>query len=197
MDDKIANIICKSIRLKIFEKNKVEDVSEGENMRVVIYPGTFDPVTNGHIHIAERAGSLFDRVIIAVAAENYKKNLFSLAERIDLMKKSTKHIENIEVESFTGLLAEYAKGKDAQASIRGLRAVTDFEYEMQIAAMNKHLNKDMETIFLMTEGKYSFLSSTMIKQVAMVGGSVKGLVPLIVEDSLKTKYKLSLEKDKS
>ncbi|MDD4049204.1 MAG: pantetheine-phosphate adenylyltransferase, partial [Clostridia bacterium] len=141
--------------------------------------------------------SLFDRVIIAVAAENYKKNLFSLAERIDLMKKSTKHIENIEVESFTGLLAEYAKGKGAQASIRGLRAVTDFEYEMQIAAMNKHLNKDMETIFLMTEGKYSFLSSTMIKQVAMVGGSVKGLVPLIVEDSLKTKYKLSLEKDKS
>lgn len=162
-------------------------------MRTAIYSGTFDPVTNGHIHIAERACKLFDKVIIAIATDNYKENLFSLVERMAMMKESTKHIENVEVDSFTGLLADYATNKGAQAIIRGLRAISDFEYEMQIAAMNKHLNRKLETVFLMAEGEYSFLSSTMIKQVAVIGGCVKGLVPSVVEEYLKEKYRNRLK----
>jgi pantetheine-phosphate adenylyltransferase len=158
-------------------------------MRIAIYPGTFDPVTNGHIHIAERVCKLFDKVIIAVAKDNYKKNLFSISERVTMLQESVKHIKNAEVESVAGLLAEYARQKGAQALIRGLRAISDFEYEMQLASMNKHLNKNLETVFLMTEGEYSFLSSSMIKQVALIGGSVKGMVPPIVEEYLKEKYR--------
>ncbi|MGI6588335.1 MAG: pantetheine-phosphate adenylyltransferase [Peptococcia bacterium] len=157
-------------------------------MRIAVYPGTFDPVTNGHIHIAERSCKLFDKVIIAVAMETYKCNLFSLEERILMVRESVQHLENIEVESFTGLLADFANKKNADALIRGLRAISDFEYEMQMAAMNKHLNKDLETVFLMTEGKYSFLSSSMIKQVALIGGCVQGLVPSIVDEYIKKKY---------
>lgn len=164
-------------------------------MRIAIYSGTFDPVTNGHIHIAERSCKLFDKVIIALATDNYKKNLFSLAERMLMMKESTKHIANVEVESFKGLLADYAAKKEAQAVIRGLRAISDFEYEMQIAAMNKHLNNKLETVFLMAEGEYSFLSSTMIKQVAVIGGCVKGLVPPIVDEYLKEKYRNRLKSE--
>lgn len=157
-------------------------------MRIAVYPGTFDPVTNGHIHIAERACKLFDQVIIAVATENYKKNLFSLEERMTMLKESLKHLDNIEVESFTDLSADFAEKKKAEALIRGLRAVSDFEYEMQMAAMNKHLNNRLETVFLMAGGRYSFLSSSIIKQVALIGGSVHGLVPPIVEENLKVKY---------
>ncbi|MDD2432369.1 MAG: pantetheine-phosphate adenylyltransferase [Clostridia bacterium] len=157
-------------------------------MRIAVYPGTFDPVTNGHIHIAERSCKLFDQVIIAVATETYKCNLFSLEERILMIKESLQHLENIAVESFTGLLADFASKKNAAALIRGLRAISDFEYEMQMAAMNKHLNRDLETVFLMTEGKYSFLSSSIIKQVALIGGCVEGLVPAIVNEYIKQKY---------
>lgn len=158
-------------------------------MRRAIYPGTFDPVTNGHIHIAERACQLFDQVIIAVAVDNYKKTLFSLEDRMYMMKESLAHLDNIVVESFSGLVADYARKKEAQALIRGLRAISDFEYEMQTAAMNKHLNHNLETLFLMTDGEYSFLSSSVIKQVAVLGACVRGLVPPIVEDYLKEKYK--------
>lgn len=157
-------------------------------MRTAIYPGTFDPVTYGHMHIAERASKLFERVIIAVASDNYKKNLFSLEERMYLMTESTKHIPNVKVDSFAGLVADYARKKRAMALIRGLRAVSDFEYEMQIAAMNKHLNNKLETLFLMTEAKYSFLSSSSIKDVAMVGGDINDLVPSIVVQELKKKF---------
>lgn len=162
---------------------------EGILLRIAIYPGTFDPVTNGHVHIAERACKLFDKVIIAVAHDNYKNNLFTLDERINMMKESTKHLFNVEVDYFTGLVAEYAKKEKAQALIRGLRAVTDFENEMQLAAMNKHLNYGLDTLFLMTESEYSFLSSSIIKQVAVLGGCVKGLVPDIVERGLQEKYR--------
>lgn len=160
-------------------------------MRTAIYPGTFDPVTNGHIDVAERASKIFDHVIIAIATENYKNNLFTIGERVHLMKESVKHINNVEVASFKGLIADYAKERKAQALIRGLRAVTDFEYEMQIATMNKHLNKELDTLFLMTGGEYSFLSSSIIKQVAIVGGSVKGLVPDVVEVNLRIKFNKS------
>lgn len=158
-------------------------------MRTAIYPGTFDPVTYGHVHIAERASKLFEKVIIAVAADNYKKNLFSLEERMYLMKESTTHIPNVQVDSFSGLVADYAQEEKASALIRGLRAVSDFEYEMQIAAMNKHINPKLETLFLMTESKYSFLSSSSIKDVAIVGGCIDGLVPSIVVQELKKKFR--------
>ena len=137
---------------------------------------------------AERASRLFEKIIIAVASDNYKKNLFSLEERMYLIKESTKHLPNVKVDSFAGLAADYAKKKKATGLIRGLRAVSDFEYEMQIAAMNKHLNPKLETLFLMTEAKYSFLSSSSIKDVAMVGGNIEGLVPPIVVQELMRKY---------
>ena len=157
-------------------------------MNIAVYPGTFDPVTNGHIHIAERSCQLYDKVIIALAGENYKNDLFTLEERMIMLKESIKHLQNAEVESYVGLSADYAAIKGAKALIRGLRAVSDFEYEMQMAAMNRHLNDQLETVFLMAEGKYTFLSSTNIKQVALIGGSVHGLVPPIVEEYLKKKY---------
>jgi len=157
-------------------------------LRRAIYPGTFDPVTNGHIHIAERACKLFDEVIVAVAADNYKNTLFSVSERLQMMEESLKHLKNVKVESFSGLVADFARARQGQALIRGLRAVTDFEYEMQIAAMNKRLNENLETLFLMTSGEYSFLSSSVIKQVAILGGCVKGLVPEVVERNLQKKF---------
>lgn len=157
-------------------------------MRIAIYPGTFDPVTNGHIHIAERASKLYDEVIVAVAADNYKKTLFSLEERLYLLENSIGHIPNAKAETFSGLIVDYAKKKQAQALIRGLRAVSDFEYEMKVAAMNKYLSEDLETVFLMTYAEYSFLSSNLIKQVAVLGACIKGMVPPIVEKSLKEKY---------
>lgn len=157
-------------------------------MRTAIYPGTFDPVTYGHVYIAQRASKLFEKVVVAVAADNYKKNLFSLEERMYLMEESVKHLDNVKVDSFSGLVADYARKKRAQALIRGLRAVSDFEYEMQIASMNKHLNTNLETLFLMTEGEYSFLSSSSIKDVALLGGNIDGLVPPIVVLKLKEKF---------
>jgi len=159
-------------------------------LKRAIYPGTFDPVTNGHIDIAERACKLFDEVIIAIAGVSYKDTVFSVDERIEMMKESVKHLKNARVDSFSILSVEYAVEMKAVALIRGLRAITDFEYEMQLASMNKRLNNNLETIFLMTSGEYSFLSSSVIKQVAMLGGSVKGLVPDIVNEKLKGKYKL-------
>lgn len=159
-------------------------------MRRAIYPGTFDPVTNGHIDIAERACKLFDEVIIAIAGVSYKDTVFSVDERVEMMKESVKHLKNARVDTFSILSVEYAIEMKAVALIRGLRAITDFEYEMQLASMNKRLNNNLETIFLMTSGEYSFLSSSVIKQVAMLGGAVKGLVPDIVNEKLKGKYKL-------
>lgn len=156
-------------------------------MSIAIYPGTFDPITNGHLHIAERACKLFDQVIIAVANDNYKSNFFSLSERMAMLQESTQHLRNAQVQSFTGLLADYARDMGAKAIIRGLRAISDFEYEMQMAAMNKHLNRELETIFLMAEGDYAFLSSSMIKQVALIGGCVEGMVPPIVNRYLQDK----------
>lgn len=160
-------------------------------MRTAIYPGTFDPVTYGHIHIAARASILFERLIIAVAENTYKKNLFSLEERIELMKDSVQHLSNVRVDSFSGLVADYARKKRAQALIRGMRAVSDFEYEMQNANMNKHLNENLETLFLIADGEYTFLSSSAVKQVAVLGGNIKGLVPPVVESRLRDKFNKS------
>ncbi|MGF7185644.1 pantetheine-phosphate adenylyltransferase [Desulfitispora alkaliphila] len=158
-------------------------------MKKAIYPGTFDPVTNGHMDIIKRATGLFDEVIVAIAVENYKNNLFSLEERLELLEEEVKEYDNVTITSFDGLLMEFAEETGSVAVIRGLRAVSDFEYELQLALMNKKLNKNVETMFLMTDSKYSFISSSIIKQVASLQGSVCGLVPKNVEDALKAKYK--------
>lgn len=162
---------------------------------IAVYPGTFDPITYGHLNVLSRAAKLFDKVIIAVAADNYKNNIFTIEERIDLIKKCYldtygEDTNNIEVDSFSGLLVPYLESKNAKAIIRGLRAISDFEHEMQMAAMNKTLNGNIETIFLMTDTKYSFVSSTIIKDVAIMGGNVEELVPPIVNAALKRKYEV-------
>jgi len=163
-------------------------------MPLGIYPGTFDPATNGHLDIIQRAITIFDRVIVAVAVDHYKNPLFSVEERRDMLEQITRDYPNVTVEVFSGLLIDFAKEKKAQGIIRGLRAVSDFEYEMQIAAMNKKLAENLETIFLTTSTEYSFLSSSIIKQVASLGGCVRGLVPEVVELALKQKY-LSLKEE--
>ena len=160
-------------------------------MTIGVYPGSFDPVTNGHLDIIKRSASIFDRVIVAVTEDNNKVNLFSLQERYHLLREVTgnSHFENVSVEMFSGMLINYVREKEASAIIRGLRAVSDFEYEMQFALMNKKMAPDVETLFLTTSTEYSFLSSSIVKQVASLGGCVRGLVPPTVEDELILKYK--------
>lgn len=157
--------------------------------RIAVYPGTFDPFTNGHLDIACRATKLFDRVIMGVAVENYKDNLFSLEERVELVRRVVEPFPQISVEGFDALLIDFARRKQAQAIIRGLRALSDFEYEFQLALMNKKLNDDIETVFLMTSVEYAFISSRIIKQVASLGGCVEGLVPPLVEKALVERYR--------
>lgn len=157
--------------------------------RIAVYPGTFDPITNGHLDIACRATKLFDRVIMGVAVENYKDNLFSLEERVELVRRVVEPFPQISVEGFDALLIDFARRKQAQAIIRGLRALSDFEYEFQLALMNKKLNDDIETVFLMTSVEYAFISSRIIKQVASLGGCVEGLVPPLVEKAVVERYR--------
>jgi len=157
--------------------------------RIAIYPGTFDPITNGHIDLVKRGLSIFDGVIIAVAASPKKQPLFGINERLRLIKGAVKGLKNVKVEAFIGLLVEYVKAKRGVALIRGLRAVSDFEYELQMALMNRRLDRDIETVFMMPSEEYTFLTSTIIKEVASLGGSIKRLVPEIVEKALKEKFK--------
>lgn len=157
-------------------------------MKVAVYPGTFDPITNGHLDIIRRAVSIFDRVVVGVAADNYKKPLFSLEERVDLVRTVTGDIPGVTVKSFSGLLVDFARREKAVAIVRGLRAVSDFEYEFQMSIMNKKLASDLETVFLMTATEYSFLSSSIIRQAASLGGCIHGLVPPEVEEVLLRRY---------
>jgi pantetheine-phosphate adenylyltransferase len=152
-----------------------------------IYPGTFDPVTNGHLDLVERGLRIFDEIIIAVAPTPRKKPLFSLEEREKLIREAVR-FDNVRVESFEGLLVDYVRARKGAAIIRGLRAVSDFEYEFQMALMNRRLNTDIETVFMMPAEEYTFLTSTIIKEVASLGGSVDGLVPPNVADALKSKF---------
>lgn len=156
-------------------------------MRVGVYPGSFDPVTNGHLDIIKRSSNVFDKIIVAVLNNTSKTPLFSVEERILLLRESCKDIKNVEVDSFSGLLIEYLKKMDANVIIKGLRAVSDFEYEFQMALMNRTLEPDIETLFMMTTDKYSYISSSLVKEVVRFGGKVTGLVPETVENQLYEK----------
>ncbi|MBR0038465.1 MAG: pantetheine-phosphate adenylyltransferase [Lachnospiraceae bacterium] len=157
-------------------------------MKTCIYPGSFDPITYGHIDIIERASKITDKLIVAVLNNYDKHSLFTVEERLEMIKDSVKDFNNVEVESFEGLLVDYVKSKDAQLIIRGLRAVTDFEYELQMAQTNRELYKDIDTIFLLTNLKYSYVSSSAVKQVASFDGDVSKFVTPFVADKLKRKY---------
>jgi pantetheine-phosphate adenylyltransferase len=156
-------------------------------MKIAIYPGTFDPVTNGHLDILERALKLFDKVIIAIAQNTVKTPFFTEEERILLLKQVTKRYKNVEVDSFRGLLVDYVRQRKAIAVVRGLRAMTDFEYELQMALMNRKLDEKMETIFLMPTEKYTYLSSNVVREIARLGGNVSKLVPSVVCKALRQK----------
>lgn len=157
-------------------------------MKTCIYPGSFDPITYGHIDIIERASKITDKLIVAVLNNYDKHSLFTVEERLEMIKDSVKDLNNVEVESFEGLLVDYVKSKDARLIIRGLRAVTDFEYELQMAQTNRELYKDIDTIFLLTNLKYSYVSSSAVKQVASFDGDVSKFVTPFVADKLKRKY---------
>lgn len=156
--------------------------------KIAVVPGSFDPITNGHLDIIKRAAEIFDIVYVAVMNNSSKHPIFNVNERIDLIKKVTKNIPNVKVEASSGLLIDYAKSKSANAIVRGLRAISDFEYEMQITAMNRFLDEHIETFFIMTQNKYSFLSSSIVKEVSQYGGNIHGLVPDFVEEALKEKF---------
>jgi pantetheine-phosphate adenylyltransferase len=157
-------------------------------MRCAIYPGSFDPVTNGHLDVIERARKLFDEVVVAVAHNDEKQPLFSLKDRLDLLRETAGKIDNVRIAEFEGLLVEFARKEKAGAVIRGLRAVSDFEFEFQMALMNRKLDAEVETIFLMPKEEYTYLSSRIVKEIARLGGDVSGFVPACVAKALRTKF---------
>ena len=155
--------------------------------RTVICPGSFDPVTLGHIDIIGRAAAMFDRVIVAVLINSAKKPVFTVDERIRLQEKALVGLDNVEIRSFDGLLAEYARKTGADAVVRGLRAVSDFEYEFQMSLTNKKLNPELETIFLTSRAEYMFLSSSIVKQIAVLNGDITNFVPECIHDEIKNR----------
>jgi pantetheine-phosphate adenylyltransferase len=157
--------------------------------KIAIYPGTFDPFTNGHLDITERAAKIFDKVFVTIARNTKKAPLFSVEERTIFIEDATHHLPNVSADSFEGLLVSYAEEKTAIAVIRGLRAISDFEFEFQMALMNRRLNKDITTVFLMPNEKYTYLNSSIIREVAEFGGNVEKLVTPLVAEKLKEKFR--------
>lgn len=157
--------------------------------KIAVVPGSFDPITYGHLDIIERACKVFDKVYVSVLRNSSKKGLFSPAERIDLISGTTKHLDNVEVAQFDGLLIDFCQQVGADAIVRGLRAVSDFEYEMQLTSMNRKLDSKIETMYIMTNNNYSFISSSIVKEVAKYGGKIEDVVPPLVESALKEKFK--------
>ena len=177
----------------MISKMKGKDIDMG---KVAIYPGSFDPITYGHIDIVERALEIFDKVIVAIADNEEKRPLFTVEERLGIVKEVFEHNTNVIVDSFKGLLVDYVAKTNAKVSLRGLRATSDFEYEFHMASMNRSLNPHLDTLFMMTSKDYFFVSSRTIKEVARLGGAVEGLVPDLVVRRLKEKFKLPITKKK-
>lgn len=158
------------------------------NLVRAIYPGSFDPLTNGHLDLIERGSKIFDELIVGILRNAEKDPLFTLSERLEMLQEMVKDYKNVHVESFEGLLVEYAMQKRAKAVLRGIRAVSDYEYELQMALMNRKLQPQLETVFMMPAEAYSYLSSRLVKEVFRLGGSVRGLVPELVEERLREKF---------
>jgi len=152
---------------------------------IAVYPGSFDPITNGHLDLIERASRLFERLIVAILRNEAKKPLFSVEERLEMVREVLRGYPNVEVASFGGLLVEFAASRGARVILRGIRAISDYEYELQMALMNRRLAPDIETVFLMAAEDYSFLSARLVKEVVALGGDVSGLVPPLVEERLR------------
>jgi pantetheine-phosphate adenylyltransferase len=162
-------------------------MSNPPSTRIAIYPGSFDPLTNGHVDIIERGARIFDQIIVAILANVEKTPLFSVGERVELIQHVFKARPNVQVDTFDGLLVDYAQRKHASVLVRGLRAVSDFEYEFQMALMNRHLAPGIETVFMMPAEQYTYISSRLIKEVFMLNGEIDGLVPPVVEERLHAK----------
>ncbi len=158
-------------------------------MKVAIYPGTFDPITNGHLDIIERAIKMFDTVIVTIARNSSKNPLFSDKERVDLIREAVKEWKQVEVDSFEGLLVDYAKKRKATIVLRGLRAISDFEYEFQLALTNRKLSDELETVFLMPSESYTYLNSTIVREIARLGGDVSDFVPPVVRKAFEKKFR--------
>ena len=164
-------------------------------MKIAVYPGSFDPVTNGHVDILERTSSIFDKIIVAVVHNVYKQALFTPEERVHLIKEATRHLDNIEVECFRGLLVDYLKKKQVNVIIRGLRSLSDYEYESTMSMMNKKLLPEADTIFIVADSDYMCVSSSGVKEAALLGGEVSSMVPAVVVTGLKEKLqKLTVDK---
>ncbi len=155
--------------------------------RLAVYPGSFDPLTNGHVDIIHRGARLFDQIVVAILENVEKESFFTVNERLEHAKEVFREQENVEVDTFGGLLVDYAHRRNASVIVRGLRAISDFEYEMQMALMNRRLNRLIETVFMMPDERYTYLSSRLVKEVYALGGSISGLVPEIVESRLASK----------
>ena len=154
-----------------------------------VYPGSFDPITNGHVYIAERAAAIFDEVIVSILINERKQGSFSVSESCDMARASLSHVSNIRVDSFNGLLVDYVKQCDAGVIVRGLRAMSDFEYEFQMALMNRKLAPEIETFFIVTDPKYSYVSSSSVREIFHFGGSVRDVVPDVVFEKLSERYR--------
>ena len=158
-------------------------------MRIAVYPGSFDPITNGHLDIIERASRVYDKLVVGVLSNASNTPLFSAEKRVEMIRLVTKHLDNVEVDTFTGLLVDFAASKNATVIVKGLRTVADFEYEFQMALLNKALNPEYETMFMMTNTKYSYISSSMVKELAGFHGDLTGLVPCEIIETIEEKYK--------
>ena len=160
-----------------------------------IYPGSFDPPTNGHLDLIQRGAKIFEELVVAILRNSEKTPMFSVSERLEMLKELTSDLKNVRIDTFDGLMVEYAKSMDAMCVLRGIRAISDYEYELQMALMNRKIEPTLETVFMMPADKYSYVSSRLVREVAQVGGPVKGLVPEVVEQKLREKldpaYKLA------
>ena len=154
---------------------------------IAIYPGSFDPLTNGHLDLIERGSKIFDRLIVAILQNAEKEPLFTLAERLEMLREMTRPMANVEIDTFQGLLVDYAHRRGASALLRGIRAISDYEYELQMALMNRKLGPELETVFMMPAEAYSYVSSRLVKQIIQLGGSVSGLIPPSVEERVRRK----------